>query len=71
MSRKKAPPRTDPYTAAEVAEREGVSTKRIHALVRQDRIPGVTRHGIALVIPVDYQILPPPLRPGRQRQGAS
>lgn len=51
----------------EVAAREKVSAKRIHALVRQGRVTGVGWHGRALTFSPDYQILPAPSRPGRKR----
>lgn len=62
--RKDAP---EPLTTAEVAKREGVSTRRIHALYREGRIVGAKKHGNALLIPSDYTILPAPQRPGRKR----
>lgn len=54
-------------TAQEVAEREGVTVKRIHALVRQQRVSGVKWHGNALSISARYTISAPPVRKGRKR----
>ena len=55
-------------TVHQVAAREKVSAKRIHALVRQGRVTGVGHHGNALAFPENYTILPPPSRPGRKRR---
>lgn len=55
------------FTTAEVAEREGVSVKRIQALVRQKRITGVKTHGNAFAFASDYTILPPPIRNRKRR----
>lgn len=60
-----------PLTVHEVATRERVSPKRIHALVRQGRVTGVSWHGNALSFAEDYSITPPPKRPGRKRRATA
>ena len=56
-------------TSTEVAAREGFSTKRLHTLVRQGRVVGVSRHGNAYVFGPDYCIKPSPVR--RRKSGAA
>lgn len=56
-------------TSAEVAALEKFSVKRLHALVRQGRVTGVTRHGNAYSFRSNYRIKPSPVR-GRKSGAA-
>ena len=45
-------------TTTQAAERAGVCSQRIRALIAQHRIPGVKRHGPTWMIPDPFEVLP-------------
>jgi hypothetical protein len=49
-------------TTTEAAKRHGICSQRIRALIAQDRIPGVKRHGPAWMVPDPFTIEPSKVR---------
>lgn len=55
-------------SAGTVAEREGVSPRRIRTLCLEGRIPGAHKRGKEWWVPSDYEISPAPRRPRPRRR---